>query len=197
MMRRRSLLALMLVVIISLAVQVIPAAAQSASETPVTTLTPAAPVVTSTPNPDGSIYHIVDYGQSLWSIAIAYGVHIADILALNGLTEASIIKPGMKLQIRKAPPATMTPSITPSVPVPTRTVTATRPTRTPAPTRTLTPTATDTPTITTTPTQTPKPLLPFIPAEGFKNRTFLGATLIVVCVIGLIVVGLTGFRPKK
>jgi LysM repeat protein len=197
-MRGRPLFVLcLMVVIFSLAIQVTPGAAQASSETPVTTTTPVAPVVTSTPNPDGSIYHVVDYGQSLWAIAIAYGVHIADILALNGLTESSIIRPGMKLLILKAPPATMTPTVTASVPVPTRTATATKPTRTPAPTRTPTALPTTTPTVTATPTQTPKPLLPFLPAEGFKNRTFLGATLIVICVIGLVVVGLTGFRSKK
>ncbi len=44
-----------------------------------------AALTTNTPRPDGSIVHEVGYGQSLWSIAIAYGVKINEIRALNGL----------------------------------------------------------------------------------------------------------------
>ncbi len=40
-------------------------------------------VRTVTPQPDGRIIHVVQQGQTLWSIAIAYGVHIADLQRLN------------------------------------------------------------------------------------------------------------------
>jgi len=49
------------------------------------------PVITSTPNPDGSVVHIVQFGQTLWGIVDAYGIEMADLLALNNLTEESPI----------------------------------------------------------------------------------------------------------
>lgn len=41
------------------------------------------PVRTVTPQPDGRLIHVVQQGQTLWSIAVAYGVHIADLQRLN------------------------------------------------------------------------------------------------------------------
>lgn len=41
------------------------------------------PVRTTTPQPDGRLIHVVQQGQTLWSIAVAYGVHIADLQRLN------------------------------------------------------------------------------------------------------------------
>jgi LysM repeat protein len=91
-------------------------------------------IMTSTPNPDGSIVHTVQAGESLNSIAEAYQVSVAEIKALNGLTGDDIF-PGDTLTIRVAPTPdpTNTPTITAT---PTREPTSTkRPTRTP----TLTP----------------------------------------------------------
>jgi LysM repeat protein len=45
------------------------------------------PVSRVTPDPEGKIIHQVDYGQTLWSIAITYGTTIKQIQALNGYTE--------------------------------------------------------------------------------------------------------------
>lgn len=56
------------------------------------------PVVTATPNPDGSVVHEVQPGQALWSIAIAYNTKIKDIQELNKLT-GTVIFSGMKLVI--------------------------------------------------------------------------------------------------
>jgi LysM repeat protein len=81
------------------------------------------PVVTSTPKPDGSIVHIVQYGQALYSIAVAYGVTIAYLKDLNGLTSDRIYE-GDRLIIRLALPPTPTGLATPT------------PSRTPRPTRT-------------------------------------------------------------
>ncbi len=39
-------------------------------------------VAISTAREDGAIYHEVKYGQSLWSIAIAYGTKIEEIKRL-------------------------------------------------------------------------------------------------------------------
>jgi LysM repeat protein len=73
-------------------------------------------VVVSTPREDGAIYHEVKYGQSLWSIAIAYGTKIDEIKRLNNLTTNDIYL-GQKLLIKKVGTAT------PTIPVPTKTET--------------------------------------------------------------------------
>jgi LysM repeat protein len=101
-------------------------AGTSAASTPAPTALAIIPVKVSTPREDGSIVHEVKQGQALWNIAAAYKVSLADLMALNGLTQGSFIYPGDKLLVRPAQ-ATSTP--TPSE-VPTSTIT---------PTRTLTP----------------------------------------------------------
>lgn len=57
------------------------------------------PVTVSTPRPDGSVYHKVQYGQSLWSIAIAYGTTIKNIQALNNLGGESTVYQGQELLV--------------------------------------------------------------------------------------------------
>jgi LysM repeat protein len=62
---------------------------------PATTETPGAaavseyinPVTKVSPQADGRLIHTVEYGQSLWSIAIAYNTTIKEINRLNGLAE--------------------------------------------------------------------------------------------------------------
>ncbi len=50
---------------------------------------------------DGSITHVVDYGQTLVQIALAYGVKVADIRQLNGMAEDdTLIYPEQKLLIK-------------------------------------------------------------------------------------------------
>ena len=90
-------------------------------------------VITSTPNSDGSVTHVVQSGESLISIADAYKVSVAEIKALNGLTSDDIF-PGDTLIIRVAPtpgPTSTATSTATHTPEPTSTR---RPTRTPAPT---------------------------------------------------------------
>ena len=63
------------------------------------------PIVASTPDENGLIYHEVQYGQTLWAIAIEYGVKIDEIRALNNLGPGTDIYQGDKLLVRKdAPP---------------------------------------------------------------------------------------------
>jgi LysM repeat protein len=111
--------------------------AAAAVTAPAANPTPAAvtPVYTVTPRADGSILHIVQPGQALWSIAIAYGVKVADLWALNGLNDRSVIYPGDKILVKEAPPtATPTVTLTPTrTPRPTRVTATLRPTRTPPP----------------------------------------------------------------
>jgi uncharacterized protein YkwD len=109
--------------------------------TPVTTpggptAIPVYMVQTATPNPDGSVVHVVRSGQTLIGIAIAYGISVADIKSMNNLTSDAIYV-GDKLIIHAAntpgPTSTSTATTTP-----TRAASATRnPTRTATPSVTL------------------------------------------------------------
>jgi LysM repeat protein len=60
------------------------------------------PVVMSTARSDGDVFHKVQYGQSLWSIAIAYGSTIKNIQALNSLGEDLVVYQGQELLVQKA-----------------------------------------------------------------------------------------------
>ncbi len=136
-------------------------------------------IVTATPQPDGSIVHIVQEGETLATLAEVYGVSMAEIRALNGLAPtANLIFPGQRLIIRLAPTPTVTPTITPTVPRPTRTPTPVTPTRTPAPTKTPMPTL--------TPTVTPHPVLQAVGGFVETNRRPLLVGMVVVCAAGLI-----------
>ncbi len=93
---------------------------------------PAPPPVWVSPTPDetGAIIVIVQAGDSMWSIAARAGISLPELLALNNLTENSIISPGDPLIIGYAtleaippedliptatlPPPTPQPSVTPS-----------------------------------------------------------------------------------
>ena len=59
-----------------------------------------APVKIATPLADGSVVHQVQSGQSLWSIAIKYGVKIDSIRRLNNISPDGTIYIGQKLKIR-------------------------------------------------------------------------------------------------
>ncbi len=68
------------------------------------------------PTPTPPAVHVVQAGQSLWSIAALYDVKIGDIMLYNNLTENSILRPGDEVKIRllpgEAPPPTPTPPLT-------------------------------------------------------------------------------------
>ncbi|MBI5953283.1 MAG: LysM peptidoglycan-binding domain-containing protein [Chloroflexi bacterium] len=57
-----------------------------------------AAVSLATALPDGNVYHDVKYGQTLWSIAIAYGTTIKQIQQLNGLIDTTV-QPGQHLLV--------------------------------------------------------------------------------------------------
>ena len=67
--------------------------------TPAPTLIPIEPISIGTPRPDGTILHVVQWGQFLENIAKAYEVPLKDLLALNGLSDQAIIYSGDKLLI--------------------------------------------------------------------------------------------------
>jgi len=92
------------------------------------------PVTLATARPDGDVVHEVQQGQSLWAIAIEYGVKIDRIKRLNNLSSNEIWQ-GQKLLVQKS--ATQ--------PVPTATSTPTPPARTRTPSPSPSPTSTPSP----------------------------------------------------
>ena len=89
-----------------------PGASSSAEATPevgdggtATAYTPIAlvPLETAAPRPDGTVVHVVGYGQTLWSIAVAYGVTVDQIRAWNNIADGSTeIYAGQALLVRPA-----------------------------------------------------------------------------------------------
>lgn len=148
--------------------------------------------VTSTPNEDGSIAHVVKYGDTLINIAETYGISMADLISMNKLDPANpAIFEQQVLLIRLA--FTETPFIT-------ATYTPKPPTRTPLPTRTPRPTRTATAYHTPLPTHTPtrEPLLKVPTFEDLgPARTVMAYSFIGISALGLILLLLTAFTPKK
>jgi LysM repeat protein len=60
------------------------------------------PVMLSTARPDGDVFHKVQYGQTLWSVAIEYGTTIKNIQALNNLGEDLVVYQGQELLVKKS-----------------------------------------------------------------------------------------------
>ncbi len=147
---------------------------------------------TSTPMPDGSIYHTVRANETLWSIALSYNRTIADIQALNGMAEGDTsVSIGQRLLIvyGGTPVAdTATPTITPLPPTNTPKPTSTA-TNTPIPLPTMTPTATLTP--------TPEPLIPHIRYFDTPGAKRLGLGLVIGCSLGLLITLFFGFIRKR
>ena len=71
-----------------------------------------APVTVADPDAEGMVYHQVQQGQTLWSIATTYGVTIDQIRQLNGLNSESMIYLGQKLLIKIVPTPSLVPSTT-------------------------------------------------------------------------------------
>lgn len=67
------------------------------------------PITINSADANGNVFHKVEYGQSLWSIAIAYGTTIKNIQALNNLGEDLMIYQGQNLLVlQNVPPAVST-----------------------------------------------------------------------------------------
>ena len=86
-----------------------------------------------TPEADGNYYHTVHSGETLSWIAGWYAVSLADLMAWNGLNNASVIRPEQKLLLQVTPPATatLTPAPVTATLSPTPSVAAPSPTGTP------------------------------------------------------------------
>ncbi|HNT23925.1 MAG TPA: LysM peptidoglycan-binding domain-containing protein [Anaerolineales bacterium] len=140
---------------------------------------PAAPEPTTIPcgPPWGWVFYTVQYGDTLYKIAVLYGVRVSELQFANCLGNSTLIRVGQKLYVPNIPiiiptiPPTWTaspsqtplpPSVTPSPTWPVYTLTPTlpppsSPTFTPSLTATQTPTDTSQPTGTPTQTATPEP----------------------------------------
>lgn len=95
-------------------------------------------VITSTPDAQGYVYHIVQPNEALWSIALAYGLSVEELQKMNRLSGNEIFV-GQKLVVKTPKPAdtpTLEPSVTVTLGIPTST--ATKPV-TPSATSTATP----------------------------------------------------------
>ncbi|MBN1449447.1 MAG: LysM peptidoglycan-binding domain-containing protein [Anaerolineales bacterium] len=94
------------------------------------------PIQSLTPEADGSYYHTVQSGETLSWIAGLYDVPLADLMAWNGLNNASVIRPEQRLLLRVTPPPTSTATTTPSptmvAPSPSPSVTQPSPVGTPS-----------------------------------------------------------------
>jgi LysM repeat protein len=133
------------------------------ANTPVPTAPPVVPFVSAQgAQEDGSIVHIVQQGDTIDSIGVAYGVTRAQIVALNNLPSITFLQIGQRILIRSAttgaaqneddadttgtPRPTRTPRPTQVAGAPTlEDVEPEEPTETPEPTQTPTPTSTSTP----------------------------------------------------
>jgi LysM repeat protein/uncharacterized protein YkwD len=114
--------------------------------TPSPTPRPLTPIEKLTPAADGNYYHVVQEGESLSWIAGLYKISVSELIAWNGLSYETIIRPNQKLLLQVTPPATATPTPGPATATPTVTLTPrpATPTRTPLP-KTPSPTATSAP----------------------------------------------------
>lgn len=137
------------------------------------------PLITSTMNPDGGVYHIVQEGETFSEIALAYGLDWYTLSARNNIklsdTTPVVIMEGQILVIE--PTFTLTPTPTPTkTPVP--------PTSTPRPTYTVNPNQ---------PQSTAVPGIRNLPAPDFSrllNRTMgwkrtVGWILVGICIPGI------------
>jgi len=138
------------------------------------------PVVVSTARLDGDVIHEVQYGQTLWSIAVLYNTTIAELKRLNNLPDDTI-SPGWKLLIQKG--ATQPAPVT-DAPLESNAVVT--------PTETKYPTAI--PFYTKTPTITPTVQSVSVGEQIKGNSTVVAALLIAFSVL---LAGIIGFGKRK
>ncbi len=160
--------------------------------------TPAAtpailPIQIASPMPDGSVVHVVEYGQSLWQIAIAYDTTIQSINQLNNISTETVIWPGDELIV--LPPGSVAPATTstgePSPEKPTTQVL----TRTPGP-ASITPVLSDRTEVASLLAETEPDLSPTSSSTHsiYTGVLVLGMGLVI---IGFVLVGLGRFFLNK
>lgn len=146
------------------------------------------PMTISTPNPDGSVIHVVQFGHTLWRISEAYEISMVKLLEQNFLTEDSPIFPNQELVIipveleieeEEEPEITATPT---EEPTPTATA---RPTRTPRPTQEE---------ITPTPTEAPNQAGIFLVNIFSGDTMWVGIGLVGMSLFGIALLFITSSR---
>ncbi len=161
------------------------ASAKSYAQEDQPTATYSSWIITSTPNPDGSIVHIVQEGETLWDISLAYGVPGAEIMGNSGNSPTvTDVYVGQVLIIRPPNPSTQTPTLTSTPTRITPQATLLRPTLTPIPTQTLFPTL--------TPTDQPNVLF-----RAFADTHTVGIVMVSISGVGIFLVLIFGFFKKS
>ncbi len=144
-------------------------------------------LITSTPNPDGGVYHVVREGETFSEIALAYGLDWYTLSVLNHIKLSDstpvVIMEGQVLVIE--PTFTLTPT-------PTDTKTPLPPTGTPRPTFTSDPAAAEG-TVPTAAEHLPEPNWDRLVDRLTARKNMIGWILICLCVPGI----LLSFRKKK
>ena len=131
------------------------------------------PIQKLTPANDGNYYHTVQSGETLLWIASQYKISVKNLMAWNGLTTTSIIRPEQKLLLQVTPPASATPSPEPVTVTP-RPVSAT-------------------PSLSPTPFSSPTSAPSTVP--GAENATLAwGGIILIILSLGL---GLVFLRRKS
>jgi uncharacterized protein YkwD len=93
----------------------------SVSPTPDGSVFPTAvPVMVSTPLIDGTVKHIIQGGQTLWTIAAVYNIPLDVLREMNGFDENTLLQPGDEVIIQPSYTPTNTPIGQPSATLPVR-----------------------------------------------------------------------------
>jgi LysM repeat protein len=165
--------------------QVYPTPVPGSTQAAGAVIVPAAPlastIIPSTPAEDGRLYHVVGPGETLWLIAISYGVKIADIRRLNNMAEADAIYPKEKLLIRDSAAlvaAVESEAGTPASPLDTDPAATAAPTFTPVPSWTPLP----------APTQIAPTPVPVAPASSDSSLIVLGAIVTAALILAGVLV---------
>jgi len=150
-------------------------------------------IETAAPGADGSIVHTVRAGETLWSVAVAYQVSVAQLQYLNNLGATIVIYEGQKLVIKEAGP-TWTPKPGAERPAPAATEQNASPSA-PASTgllRTATPAPSASPTATASLASPPTEMTASPAAEGRPERDFLSQPPSAGLLIGALALALGG-----
>ncbi len=135
------------------------------------------PVEISTPNVNGEVIHEVRGGQTLWQIAISYGVKINDIKSRNNLVDDNIY-PGNKLLIKVEATATVAPGTATALPSVTANASST---------------VTRTPIIEITSTQA----LPTVILQNTSRVTTVAFSIVALALVGGVITWLLGSMQKE